>query len=170
MIKSIQCQGNILKGELLRTYRVEDDTSQSHEVTIVEACPFTDLKNDTCKNCLGVIVASNKKEYISINSDETKDVSKIYRDTFTLDEETKLYKESLTATEFYEKQTILYEVSDFEVNPKTTLPYRAFDRPSDYKTACINCTQKCKDLNVLRQCDSENHFCNNQRKQRVIYV
>jgi len=171
-MKTINCNNNTLKG--VRSYKIKNDNATNHEIHIVEACCNTDLKAEDCKKCFGKIVIS-VREFINLKGNIEQEKI-VYRDRFIV--KNKIIKEIYEATEFLEKinTDILYEVTEYAKNQKVTMPWRAYDRPQNYKTACIDCKAKRHKLGQKAMCEGDNptfveeygetfnNFCNLQKQ------
>lgn len=170
-MKTINCNNNLLSEVKSFKLKINDDKTINHEIYIVDFCQNTDMQQESCKACYGYIILE-VKEFIN-NLNKVEKIKKYYRDKFIINEDNRVIN-ILEATEFYNKIKKDIEIETTEYKKENiSFGLRGYDRPQNYKTACLQCKNKmCRDgkEKYIDTYDIKSkNYCSKQ-KQTVYYI
>ena len=164
---NIICQNKKIKAD--KICNIKDLKNEKHIVVYTECCPYVNSNNPACQKCYGRIACDIVKQ------NDNKITKTILRDSYT--EKHGKIKKLMECSNLIENMIIeSYDVSTG--SSSSGKPWIAYDRPSDWKTSCVDCKNRCKAKGLIPMCQNreENikngfpeNFCNKQ-KQRRIYI
>lgn len=166
-MKYIPCKGKRVSN--ISEYEVKHGDNKGI-LAVCEGCVNVDLQRGHCQKCYGKVVML-MEEVFNIKKGDFETITTIVTDSFEIingkveknEQATKLQKECFIIREIYLDESLQEDRSGFKL--------RGYDRPTNYKTACQECRNKC---NNATQCKASGNvdfpnLCEKQ-KQSVKWV
>lgn len=148
--------GKTLKAD--RMYKIRNNENCIENiVSICYNCPFANNDNAECKQCYGTIVQNTLRQK-SNESGRVRMENVNYRNNFCKvgDE----YIQMMDADEFLEEIDIISNLNNSNWNHGQRISdhLRGYDRPTTWKTDCINCKNRCHKKGELTACERAKEY------------